>query len=392
MSANRAQRRGLAACVLAAMLLTACQAPAASVSAPAAVAPAAVAPAPPAAAPPSAVPPSAAWDSLVADAKREGTVRLALPPGIPGLGDVFARTFGEEFGIRVDSAPDQHTAYTRIEQEAASGKVSIDVQFGGANELLNLYPEGLLDPIAAKLVYPEVTDLSLWRDGRLKWADNAQDYLFVTGQWVHIDLMVNAQVVDPRAITSWQDLLKPEYRGKIIAQDVHVGAGGATARALLESFGPDYIKALYLDQGTTVTRDAREVVQELARGTRPIALAVLPQQAEEFRKQGFRLERVFPNDGIVSVSGGQGTVKLVKNGPNPNAAALFINWYASKRGQEQYSRQSLEASRRLDVNVPEVPDYVKPKPGVEYRDHYQEDYYMNIAPAMLKQLDELLGR
>jgi ABC-type Fe3+ transport system substrate-binding protein len=204
--------------------------------------------------------------------------------------------------------------------------------------------------------------------------------------------MVNAAVVNPASITSWNDLLKPEYKGKIVAQEVHVGAGGAAARAILEAKGPDYVKALYQGQDVTVTRDAREVVQWMARGSHPIAIAVLPQLAEEFKKQGFRLERVFPTDGIQGTSGGQGAVKIIKNAPHPNAAAVFVNWYASKRGQELYSGLSLEQSRRLDVDVPAVPDYVRLKPGVQYRDHYDEEFYLNVAPAMLKQLEEILGR
>jgi ABC-type Fe3+ transport system substrate-binding protein len=333
------------------------------------------------------------WDRLVADARREGSVRISVPAGVPGLGEAFASAFDEAYGIRVDSTSElSSSARVRIEQEAAAGRQTTDVLFGGASELLSIYPAGLMEPIAPKLLLAEVTDPARWLDGRIKWVDEAGQYMLAATEWVHIDLMVNAQVVDPRAITSWQDLLKPEYKGKIIAQDVHVGAGGATARALLESFGPDYIKALYLDQGTTVTRDAREVVQELARGTRPIALALLPGQTEEFRKQGFRLERVFPNDGVPAVSAGNSVVKLIRNAPHPSAAAVFVNWYASRRGQEIYSRLSLEPSRRLDVSVPDVPDYIKPRPGVQYRDQYEEDYYLHIGPGILRQLEELLGR
>ena len=392
--ASGAARGGRLVALLAIVLCAACQAPPPATKTGASAPP----PAAPSASGGGAAPaaaqaaPDSAWDRLLAEGRKEGVVRLSLPPGVPGLGDVFGKAFEEDTGIKVDSAADQATAATRIEQEAATGKVTIDVLFGGAQELLHLYPKGLLEPIAPKLVNPDVTDLSKWRDNQLKWADKAQQHIFVTGQWVHADLMVNASVVDPAGITSWNDLLKPEYKGKIVAQEVHVGAGGAAARAILEAKGPDYVKALYQGQEVTVTRDAREVVQLLSRGSHPIAIAVLPQLAEGFKKQGIRLERVFPADGIPGTSGGQGAVKIIKNAPHPNAAAVFVNWYASKRGQELYSGLSLEQSRRLDVDVPAVPDYVRLKPGVQYRDHYDEEFYLNVAPAMLKQLEEILGR
>jgi ABC-type Fe3+ transport system substrate-binding protein len=333
------------------------------------------------------------WDRLLAEAKREGSVRISVPAGVPGLGEAFAKAFEDQYGIKVDSTSElSTTARVRIEQEASAGRQTTDVLFGGASELITIYPAGLLAPIAPKLLLPEVTDTSKWLNNHLEWVDDAQQYMLAGSEWVHIDLMVNASVVDPKTITSWRDLLKPEYRGKIIVQDPHVGAGGATARSLVEAFGPDYIKALYQDQQPVVTRDAREVVQGMARGAQPIGLALLPAQVEEFRKQGFRLERVFPTDGAPAVSAGNSVAKLVKDAPHPNAAAVFVNWYASQRGQEIYSQLSLEPSRRLDVSAAEVPDYIKPKPGVQYRNQYQEDYYTNIAPGLLKQIEDLLGR
>ncbi|HEX6512833.1 MAG TPA: hypothetical protein VF157_11070, partial [Chloroflexota bacterium] len=92
------------------------------------------------------------------------------------------------------------------------------------------------------------------------------------------------------------------------------------------------------------------------------------------------------------VSGGSGMPKMLKNAPHPNAAAVFVNWFSSQEGQTVYAKQSLEASRRTDVNVPEVPDYTKPKQGYDYRNQYDEDYYVNTSPQMLKELEDLLGR
>jgi ABC-type Fe3+ transport system substrate-binding protein len=318
---------------------------------------------------------------------------VILPPGLPGIVDAYTKAFEEEFGIKMEaSAESSRTAQVRIDQEAAAGKTTIDVLFGGASELLNLYPKGLLAPIAPHLVRPEVIDLANWADGRLKWVDDAEQYMLRTSDWINVDLVVNANSVDPRSITTWRDLLKPEYKGKIIGQDPRFGAGGATARHLLEAFGPEFVQALYLDQQVTLSRDEREVVQAIARGTHPIGIALFPAQVEAFKKEGFNLVRVFPNDGIPAVLSGTGVVKLVKDAPHPNAAAVFINWYASRKAQEIYSNLALEPTRRTDVDLSGVPDYVKPKPGAQYRDQYEEDYYLNVGPRMLKQIEDIVGR
>ena len=335
----------------------------------------------------------AAWTAMVQAAKKEGSVRVVLPAHIPGLGEAFSKAFQEEFGIRLDfTAEVIGPPQIRIERESAAGKNSIDVVLSGAAELINLYPKGLLAPVRPKLVLPDVIDPSKWREGGVKWVDKAQQYMPMVSEWVHIDLMVNTRVIDPKKITSWKDLLKPEYKGKIVAQEVTVGAGGATARALLEDFGPEYLTALYKGQEMVLTRNAREVVRMMAQGSQPIALAVIPAFAEAFRKEGFPLERVFPTDGVLSVSGGSAVPKIVANAPHPNAAAVFVNWFMSKRGQEIYTSISLEPSRRTDVVVPGIPPYIIPKPKIKYRNQYEEDYYVNIAPKMRKQIEQALGR
>ena len=372
----------MGAALLASSILAACGGSAASTASTAAAKPAPSA---------SAATGGANWDALVAAAKKEGTVNVALPAGLPGVGDQFAKAFGEQYGIKFEYTTEQ-TPQPRIEQEEAANKVTTDVLISGASEFLTLYKENLLAPIKPIYVKPDVADQSKWADGHILWADKGQQFMPMTSEWVHIDLMVNSDIVKPDSITSWKDLLKPEYKGKMVAQQYAVGAGGATARMLLENFGPDFVKSIYKDQGTLVTRDARQVVQEMASGAHPIGLAILPNQAETFIKQGIHLVRVFPPDGRLNVSGGSGMPKMVKNAPHPNAAAVFVNWFSSQEGQTVYAKQSLEASRRVDVNVAEVPEYTKPKPGYDYRNQYEEEYYTSLGPKMLKQLEDLLGR
>src|SRR5687768_12765438 len=89
-----------------ALLVVGCQQPAAPSAAkppaaPPAAAPAASAPQAPAQPAPQA---PSEWDRLVAEAKKEGTVRIVLPPGIPGIVDAFTRAFEEEFGIKVEAS------------------------------------------------------------------------------------------------------------------------------------------------------------------------------------------------------------------------------------------------------------------------------------------------
>jgi ABC-type Fe3+ transport system substrate-binding protein len=62
---------------------------------------------------------------------------------------------------------------------------------------------------------------------------------------------------------------------------------------------------------------------------------------EPLRAEGLPLERVFPADGPGVLTPGSGSITRIKNGPNPKAAAVFINWIASKEAQEIWEREML---------------------------------------------------
>src|SRR5207248_2606288 len=93
---------------------------------------------------------------------------------------------------------------------------------------------------------------AVWRGGALRVAPPSdslpKDFYccLQTAEWVMTDLFVNPQVVPPSAITSWKDLLRPEYRGKITASDVRSpGPGRTTAGYLWALFGEQYLRDLF---------------------------------------------------------------------------------------------------------------------------------------------------
>ena len=44
-----------------------------------------------------------------------------------------------------------------------------------------------------------------------------------------------------------------------------------------------------------------------------------------------------------------GTLWLVNKAPHPNAARVYLNWFISKEGQENWTTVTTDNSRRLDV-------------------------------------------
>jgi ABC-type Fe3+ transport system substrate-binding protein len=205
--------------------------------------------------------------------------------------------------------------------------------------------------------------------------------------------VVNSTLVDPKSVASWNDFLKPEYKGKIASYDPRpAGAGQALAGYLVHTFGMDYLKKLYFGQDVITTRDGRQLVEWGVRGAYSIILASIPVDIERFRaREGSSIAPLDLLDGPGLLTGGFSIVKQLKDVPHPNAATVFINWFASRPGQEAYASATLEPSRRSDVTIDAIPAYVIPKPGLAYLDQFTEDFYVRIRPQLQKDVVEAFG-
>lgn len=332
------------------------------------------------------------WQKVLTAGRAEGKVAVSAIAGT--LGKPMAEGFKRDTGIDLDFLGGTVSELTtRLVREAKSDNVTIDVAIGGGTEMVTLYPHGLLQPVKPQLLLPHVTEGKYWEGGKIKWMDNAGEYFLQPVEFVSGRPVVNSDMIDPKTITSWQDFLKPEYKGKIAAYDPRPGGPGqALATYLVHTFGVDFLKKLYVGQEVTYTRDGRQLVEFAVRGKYPIILAAVQFNVEWFRDQGIKnIATLDLLDGAGNVLGGFGVIKQLKNVPHPNAATVFINWIASKPGQEIYAKAMLEKSRRTDVDVNLVPDYVVPKPGVKYLDQYDEDFYVKERPKIAKQVIEALG-
>jgi ABC-type Fe3+ transport system substrate-binding protein len=332
------------------------------------------------------------WTKLLQEARKEGTVTVAVQLGV--LSEPIAMGFERDTGIKaeilVGRPPDQ---VARLSREARAGNVTIDVSVGGTGEI-SLIKEGLLVPIKPQLLLPGVAEPGNWRGGKVVWMDNDQTYMLQTTNWVHGWPLINNTSVDPKSLTSWKDLLRPELKGKIAVDDPqNPGPGQAAAAYLGATFGIDFVKDLYLGQQVVYTRDARQLVEWVARGTHSVGLGCILSAVEPFRRQGMsQLEVPFLADGPGALTGGFSVVKQAKGAPHPRAAQVFINWFASRPGQEIYSRATLEPSARADVKIDTIPDFVVPRAGAKYLNQYEETWYLTERTRLSTAINQALGR
>jgi iron(III) transport system substrate-binding protein len=334
------------------------------------------------------------WESTVALARKEGTVVVAASSVGSETRPELTAAFTKRFGFRLEMiVMGGAEIAARVEREAVAGRLTLDLIVSGADELLSLLPAGRLEALRDRLILPEVLDPAKWRGNKLKFNDREGRYLLQTSEYLPADLVINTSRIKAESITSWKELLKPDFKEKIASFDPRrAGPGMSTAAYLLERFGQDFVRKLYLDQQVVYTSDPRQLAEWVARGVYPIGLAVGSRQVEPLRTLGQPIRRVFPQDGPGYLSGGPSVIKLLKNAPHPHAAIVFANWFSSREPQEIYQRTVATVSRRVDVDLTGVPDYVIPKQGIEYMDTYTDAYIRESRPKLQKILGDLLGR
>lgn len=333
------------------------------------------------------------WEEWVGRAKQEGKVTVLAPPLAelrPSLIQAFQKTFPE---IAVEyQAGTVAPLVEKIRAEFEQKKSSLDVVIGGTSLLRE---KSLLEPIPPKLLLPEVINPEAWESSKgkgLKWIDKENQFVLQTSEWVFGYVLVNTKVVNRDALAMWQDLLKPQWKGKIAFHDPRgAGAGQEIASYLLVKFGEKFIVDLFKGQDVALTRSYSQMADWVAQGKYAVAIAQVPDRIEALKKEGVPLQAFSLPDAPGTLSGGFSVVSLLKGTPHPNAAAIFLNWILTKPGQEALHRPQLYPSLRRDVPTDYVPPYTVVQRGLNYLDTYTEEFQAKRG-MVATQIQDLLGR
>ena len=236
------------------------------------------------------------------------------------------KEFEKDTGIKVEAVRmSSGEVIGRIKAEKANPKASI--WFGGpADGQIQAKADGLLEkyvsPAAAKIPDKFKDKEGYWTGvyvGYLGFASNAK-------------LLKEKGVEPPK---SWQDLLKPEFKGQVIS--ANPGSSGtaytmlATVVQLMgEEKGLAYMKALngqmknYQKSGTAPARLAGQ-------GECMVGISFL-HDAIKYREEGMKdLVLTAPSEGTGYEIG---AVSIIKGGPDIENAKKFIDWCLTKKAQE----------------------------------------------------------
>jgi iron(III) transport system substrate-binding protein len=292
------------------------------------------------------------WERTVAAAKREGTVVVSIPTSAE-LRQQMEAAFHKRFeGIKLELVASRGSAaITRILEEKRAGLHYFDLHIGGTSSIVTgpLRAE-ILEPILPWMILPEVRDAKNWWAGHV-WADNAQKFIYVFLGYMTETIWYNSDLVKSEEVTSYDDLLQPKWKGKMVILDPRTQGSGESMWAFLWRIkGEGYLRKLAA-QEMILGRNLRQLAETVARGKASLSIGVSYYSYQPFLKAGLPIKTLpVPKEGIYA-SSGSGNVAILRNAPHPNATKVFVNWLLSKEGQTIFTNAMGQPTRRFDVDT-----------------------------------------
>lgn len=308
------------------------------------------------------------WERLQQAAKREGNLAIYSAMGTVSR-DTLIKAAKEKFALNLDIVIGNSAELTaKLHRERLAGLYVPDLWVLGKSGVEQLVSEGILDRLDTQLFLPEVVDKKAWSQGDLPWMDPEQRYQLALLGSPQPPLFINTDLVKVGEVTSYNDLLNPKWKGKIVIQDPSAsGAGNAwfTTVAVV-IMGVDYLRKLGA-QEPIIAKESSLVAEMVARGKYPIGLGIAGEDMVRFKRIGSPVQNIMPKEGTY-LSTGSSSLALVSKAPHPNGAKLFINWLLTKEGNTIISRAHGYQSARVDAPA----DFLEPElvrdPGIKYFD------------------------
>ena len=295
---------------------------------------------------------SVEWEKTVKAAEEEGALTIYMTQAFE---PVFREAFQKKFPkIKVSTVVGRGFQLgQRVMSERRADKQLVDfVITGNITPVTVFHKAKILDPIKPLLLLPEVTNESLWFEGKHHYYDPENRYIFAfEGTPRSGELTYNTKSVNPNDIRSFWQLLEPKWKGKIVTIDPLVAGPINSAQILFykhPELGPDFLKRLYGESNMTIVRSDEQLMDWLSTGK--YALGFGARDVDKAMTQGLPVNAFLPNhmkEGS-SLATYNGTLSYFNRAPHPNAAKLAINWLLSKEGQSTWLDYNAKSAGQYD--------------------------------------------
>lgn len=309
------------------------------------------------------------WEDIVLAGQKEGVVNLYSTWG-PSTRTILSNGFGKKYGISLNFTPfaRESDMIAKVNTEKVAKLRVVDTFGGGATTLLmGLKPAGFLGKIEPMIMMSDIMDNKTWRGGHgLPFADKDRTTVGMLAVVLH-NVIYNTTQVRKEQLTNYKDILKPEFKGKIVLDDPTAsGSGNAFMSHLAFNLWNVEESLIYLrrliEMGVVIERDKRILVESVARGKYLIGLGPYREMITQFIDTGATIAVPTLSEPL-SAGASAGAIGVASEPANPNATKVFINWLLSREGQSQLARSFLCASMRIDASIEGINPMFIPQPG-----------------------------
>lgn len=265
---------------------------------------------------------------LVKCAKEEG--RVAFWTSLSAFPDSYKPAFERAYpGVKVDVLVDQQNLAQKLATTEGAGKHDVDLLADTTGKLKRD------DTYFQKLYTPRIDELK---------SGLATDYSVPFTGYV-LAVAYNTDVIPPsKAPKTWQDLIKPEYKGKVY---MATGISPIILTGLLnELYGEKFLEK-FANAVRVQDVSLRAIADQVIAGTDPIGL---PTSSAFYKTD--RIENKAPfgfspmNPSFASYS----DVSISKNAPHPCAAALMLDWLLADDGGQKVNQETGSSSPLMGVD------------------------------------------
>jgi ABC-type Fe3+ transport system substrate-binding protein len=286
---------------------------------------------------------------LIAKARQEGQVVYYTDLIIDQIVRPLTAAFEKKYGIKVSYVRgDSQSNSLKLVTEQKAGRMMADV-FGMTSGMEAMIQAGIARQFTAvngEELPPQ------YRDPDHYWISSN---LFILTPGLNTSLVPAAQ--RPK---SYDDLLTPYWKGKIAMKPNDLsGATGLVANVLTfmgEERGMDYLRKLSKQDIKLVNASARAILDQVIAGEYSMALQIFNHHAAISAEKGAPVDWVRLSPVTVTPD----LVALTKGSPHPNAGLLFVEFMASKEGQDVFQKANYLPAR---PDVPPLTPNLIPESG-----------------------------
>jgi iron(III) transport system substrate-binding protein len=265
--------------------------------------------------------------ALIAAAIKEGSVSywdtIIQSPTNAKLVEAFRQHYGlpSDFAVNYSLASTSGLV-TRVEQEVAAGRVTMDV--AAVASLPWVYAKVKSGQIMRYdspqyRHYRAIFDKGLGENG----------YFAFNGAYVFVP-MWNPEKLDFKG-TSWKDVVGAVANGRMIMGDAEKSETYlATYMGLRSLFGTDYFKSL-ADMKPVLLVRSEQHARQLVTGQDLMSFSGMPTRAFQVNERGAKLKFLLPKEGVVLLPQ---AMFILAAAPHPAAAKLWSDFLLSDIGQK----------------------------------------------------------